>query len=323
MTFERGGRWCMSPLSSGAQRVLVTGGAGRLGRSIVRSLHDAGHVVVSVDRAHDDGSPAEQVVADLSDAAATADLVGSVRPDAIVHLAAIAVPFSAPDAEMYATNTGLFFSVRDAALTVGVSRLLVASSPTVIGYGAPQGWAPRYLPLDEGHPCEPWNGYALSKVAMEELVSMTARQHVDTITIGAFRPCFVVAPEEWRGAMTQQGHTIAERLDDPSLAAAALFNYVDARDVGDFVAAWITAPASVVNGKSYFVGATDSLVREPIGEVLTRLHPEWAEQSHGLAATASVFSSDRARVDLGWRARRSWRTEFMAGAAAMTDSASR
>ncbi|UYN83181.1 MAG: NAD(P)-dependent oxidoreductase [Microcella sp.] len=313
----------MSPRSSSAQRVLVTGGAGRLGRSVVRVLHDAGHDVISVDRVHDEGSPGEQYVADLSDAAATADLVGRIRPEIIVHLAAIAVPFSAPDAAMYATNTGLFFSVRDAALTAGVARLLVASSPTVLGYGAPQGWSPHYLPLDEAHPRAPWNGYAMSKAATEDLVSMTARQHPASLTIGAFRPCFVVAPEEWHGAVTQQGHTIAERLDDPSLSVTALFNYIDARDAGEFVHAWITAPADVVNGQTYIVGAGDSLVREPLGDVLARVRPEWSELASHLAPTASLFSSDRARADTGWRARRSWRTEFAADASATTHSASR
>lgn len=291
-------------------RVLVTGGAGRLGRSVVRVLRDAGHEVHSVDRVRDDGSPAEQHVVDLADSNATAELVRSIRPQAIVHLAAIAVPFSASDAEIFSTNTGLFFSVLEAALASEVSALLVASSPTVIGYGSPTGWAPHYLPIDEQHPREAWNGYALSKVAVEELVAMTARQHGDRLTVGAFRPCFVIAPEEWQGAITQQGHTIVERLADPALSAVALFNYVDARDAGEFVVRWIDAPKGAVNGKSYFVGATDSLVREPVAEALARLRPETADHVGSLAADDPVFSSARAYDEIGWVARRTWRTEL-------------
>lgn len=302
----------MSPRSHCGQRVLVTGGAGRLGRSVVRVLVDAGHEVLSADRLRDESGPAEQVTVDLSDSAATTELVARVRPDVIVHLAAIAVPFSAPDAEIFATNTALFFSVLDAALAADVRGLLVASSPTVIGYGAPNGWSPRYLPLDEEHPREPWNGYAQSKAAVEDLVAMAARQHGERITVGSFRPCFVVAPEEWSGASTQQGHTIAERLDDPALSAVALFNYVDARDVGEFVDRWISAASSTVNGKTYFVGAADSLVREPVSGALSRLRPETALHATSLADTDPVFSSARALNDLGWRARRSWRTELAA-----------
>lgn len=299
-------------------RIVVTGGAGRLGRSVVRGLHDAGHDVVSLDRVTDEGSPARELVVDLADPAATAETIADVKPDAIVHLAAIAVPFSAPDAELYATNTGLFFSVLEAALAANVGALLVASSPTVIGYGAPTGWAPRYLPLDEDHPREPWNGYALSKTAVEDLVAMTARQHGDRITVGAFRPCFVISPEEWDGASTQQGHTIAERLADPALSAVALFNYVDARDAAAFVAAWIDAPPSTTSGLTFFVGAADSLVREPVGDALARLVPSAAPFAQDLGPTDAVFSSARAADLLGWRPTRSWRTELIGETGAPT-----
>lgn len=291
-------------------RILVTGGAGRLGRSVVGELAAAGHEVVSVDRVTVEPLPADQRVVDLADRDATAELVRAVNPSAIVHLAAIAVPGSLPDHELYATNTSLYLSVLDAALAAGVERVLVASSPTVIGYGAPQGWAPEYLPLDEQHPRAPWNGYAQSKAAVEDLVAMAARQHGDRLTVGAFRPCFVIAPEEWRGAPTQQGHTVRERLDDPSLSAVALFNYVDARDAGAFVAAWIAAPAAAIGGLTFFVGAADPLVREPISDALARWVPAAASHAGALGPTDSVFSSALAERVLGWRATRSWRTEL-------------
>lgn len=300
---------------------LVTGAAGRLGRSVVNVLADRGHRVVAVDRVTDPNSPAEQRILDLSDRAATAALVAEVRPDTVVHLAAIAVPFSAPDHETYAVNTGLFFSVLDAALATGTARVLVASSPTVLGYGAPGGWAPQYLPLDEEHPRAPWNGYAQSKAAVEDLVAMAARQHRDRITVGAFRPCYVVAPEEWRGVPTQQGHTIRERLDDPALSAVALFNYVDARDAGAFVASWAAAPSSATNGLTFFVGAGDSLVREPVAEALARLVPSTAPHIAALAPTDPVFTSARAAELIGWRAERSWRTELVDTDVPTTDAA--
>ena len=41
--------------------VAVTGGAGRLGRSVVRALAEAGHEVVSIDRTTADALPARQL----------------------------------------------------------------------------------------------------------------------------------------------------------------------------------------------------------------------------------------------------------------------
>ncbi|MET0806990.1 MAG: NAD(P)-dependent oxidoreductase [Lacisediminihabitans sp.] len=286
----------------------MTGGSGRLGRSVVAVLAAAGHDVISVDRSpHSDGA-ARHIACDLSDPVATASLFADVRPDAVVHLAAIAVPFGRPDPELYATNTGLAFSVLEASLATGVSSLLFASSPTVIGYGAPEGWEPEYLPLDEQHPTAPWNGYALSKQAIEGIAAMAVRAHGRRLKVASFRPCYVIAPEEWAGAPTQQGHTVLERLEHPELSAVALFNYVDARDAGEFVLAWIARAHEIPNGTTFFVGAPDSLAREPIADLAPRYRPELVG---ALGEAPAVFSSALAERLLGWRATRTWRTELV------------
>ncbi|MBO3662096.1 NAD-dependent epimerase/dehydratase family protein [Microbacterium stercoris] len=295
-------------------RVVVTGGAGRLGRSVVETLAAAGHEVVSIDRGEIVGSPARQLSIDLLDAAAAAAAFSEIRPDAVVHLAAVAVPGALPDPEIFDINTRLVWNVLEASLGSGAGALLVASSPTVIGYGSPSGWAPAYLPLDEDHPVAPWNGYSASKVAVEEIVKMAVRKHGDRLRLGAFRPCFVIAPEEWEGAPTQQGHTLAERIADPSLSAVALFNYLDARDAGEFVAAWLerAAPADsdVPNGTVFFVGAADALADAPTAGLLAEHVPEAAAAAPSLEGDAPVFSSALAERLLGWRAQRSWRTEL-------------
>lgn len=118
-------------------KVVVTGGAGRLGASVVTGLVEAGHEVVSVDRAALDGLPAaEQIAVDLTDAAATDTVFAQVRPEAVVHLAAIATPFSAPEAVIWDTNTSIAFHVMQSAVDHGATRVLASSSPTPLGYGA-------------------------------------------------------------------------------------------------------------------------------------------------------------------------------------------
>src|SRR5690348_5569850 len=98
-------------------RIIVTGGAGRLGRSVASALTEAGHEVVSVDRT-DPGLPGvEGRTADLLDHDATHELFAALRPDAVVHLAAIAVPFSAPEHVILSTNQTLAFT----ALTAGIA----------------------------------------------------------------------------------------------------------------------------------------------------------------------------------------------------------
>lgn len=293
------------------EHVVVTGGSGRLGRSVVDVLAGHGYRVTSVDRTPLERADVASVVADLTDGTATADLFAGLAPDAVVHLAAIAVPFSAPEQTIFAVNTQMAFSVVEAARASGADRCLLASSPTVLGYGAPRGWTPDRLPLDEEHRTAPWNGYALSKKAIEELVAMSVRAHGEEFRIGAFRPCYVISPDEWAGAPTQQGHTLLERLADPALAAVALFNYVDARDAGEFVDRWLQCADTIANGEVFFVGAADALATAPLADVLPRTVPSTAGLAGDLTGTAPAFSIDKARRLLGWEPRRTWRTELV------------
>ncbi|GAA5054008.1 NAD(P)-dependent oxidoreductase [Thermocatellispora tengchongensis] len=291
-------------------RILVTGSAGRFGRSVVRALSDAGHEVVGVDTKP--GTPhdcAEVLPADLTDLGEAFEVMARYRPRAVVHLAAIATPFSRTDAFTYRVNTQLAFNVCETAVALGVERMVVASSPTVIGYGAPGGWAPARLPIDEEHPAAPWNAYSLSKLAAEQTMAMFARSSPGT-RFAAVRPCFVIAPEEWEGAPTQSGHTVRERLDHPELAGVSLFNYIDARDASEMVLTLLHKLPELDSGEVFFAGAPDALAREPLCELLPRIMPSTAAHAAALTGTAPAFSSEKAGRLLGWQAKRSWRTEI-------------
>lgn len=291
-------------------RIVVTGGAGRLGRSLVAGLVAAGHRVVSFDRTVSDAAElrgADQVAIDLLDAEATASALRAQGAGAVIHLAAIAVPFSAPEDVIMRTNTGLAVSVLGGAVAAGVPRVVAASSPTVLGYGAPGGWVPERFPLDEDTVPRPWNSYALSKLVIEQTIRMLHRQTGDAVRFASFRPCYVIAPEEWAGAPTQQGNTVRERLDDPALAAPALFNYVDARDVASFADALLDALPAIPNAETFFVGADDALAREPLAELIPRFHPGTDAAAAVLTGTTPAFSNAKARRLLGWAPAHSWR----------------
>lgn len=294
-------------------KVLVTGSAGRFGRSVVAALADAGHEIVGVDIVPDDsGLCAATLPADMTDPGEAFEVVSRYRPEAVVHLAAIATPFSRTDALTYRVNTQAAFNVCHAALHGGVRRVVVASSPTVIGYGAPDGsWQPSRLPIDETHPLRPWNAYSLSKAAAEQAMRSFAVMAGDRAAFAAVRPCFVIAPEEWAGAPTQTGHTVLERLNDPALAGAALFNYLDARDGGEMVRVLLDALPELPSGEVFFAGADDALARDPLAQVLPKVHPELADAAAALTGTAPAFSTAKAERLLGWRPRRSWRTELV------------
>ncbi|WP_194396599.1 NAD-dependent epimerase/dehydratase family protein [Microbacterium atlanticum] len=294
-------------------RIAVTGGAGRLGRSLVAGLAAAGHELVSLDRAVSDApelAGVQQIAADLTETDAATRAIAGSQADALIHLAAIAVPFSAPEDVILRTNATLALNVLSAGVAAGIPKIVTASSPTVLGYGAPTGWLPDRFPLDEQTTPRPWNAYALSKHLAEQTIAMLARQTGDAVRFAAFRPCYVIAPEEWRGAPTQQGHTVAERLNDPALSAPALFNYVDARDVAAFVDTLLLALPEIPNAEVFFVGADDALARRPLAELLPQFVPGTDDLAAGLTGSAPAFSNAKARRVLGWRPAHSWRGEL-------------
>jgi UDP-glucose 4-epimerase len=295
-------------------RIIVTGGAGRLGRTLVAGLAGVGHEIVSLDRAVSDApelADVTQIAVDLTDPDAAARAIASSDAGALVHLAAIAVPFSAPEDVILRTNATLALNVLSSGVAAGIPRIVTASSPTVLGYGAPTGWLPERFPLDEETTPKPWNAYALSKHLAEQTIAMLARQTGEATRFAAFRPCYVIAPEEWRGALTQQGHTVRERLDDPALSAPALFNYVDARDVARFVDVLIDALPEIPNAEVFFVGADDALAREPLSGLLPRFVPGTQEIAAVLTGTSPAFSNAKARRVLGWRPNHTWRDELV------------
>ncbi len=291
-------------------RIVVTGGGGRLGRSVVAGLREAGHTVISVDRQADAADP-DSAQADLLDAEAARAVFTRSAADALIHLAAIATPFSAPEPTILKTNTMLAYTVVQAAIEAGIGRVIVASSPTVYGYGSPAGWVPESLPLDETSPTRPWNAYSLSKLGAENVMAMFAAQLGDQVRLAAFRPCFVIAPEEWRGALTQQGHTVAARLADPALSAPALFNYLDARDAASFILRLLDRMDAIPNGETFIVGADDALAEQPLAELMPHYHPGTGPAAAALTGTSPAFSNAKARRLLGWSPEHTWRDELV------------
>ena len=97
-----------------------------------------------------------------------------------------------------------------AAEDAGVKRVSVASSDSVYGLSYnPPDWPPRYLPVDEAHPCRPTEFYSLSKYVTETIAQSFAARH--KLEVFAIRPVHVVFPAEYpelvaRGSDPQNYH---------------------------------------------------------------------------------------------------------------------
>jgi UDP-glucose 4-epimerase len=149
-----------------SEGILVTGGAGFVGATLVRRLVTSGYRVRVIDNlstgdaAHLDGVDAELVRGDIRDADA---LEGAIKGlDAVIHLAAagsvigsIADPMANFEANVLGT-----FQVLDAARRAGVERTVQASTGgALIGDATP--------PVNEQSLPKPLSPYGASKLAGE------------------------------------------------------------------------------------------------------------------------------------------------------------
>jgi uronate dehydrogenase len=170
------------PRCWGVTRVAITGAAGRIGRCLLPGLAAAGHDVRGIDVVRPDEPWADRVVvADVGsdDAALTSVLTDA---DAVVHLAAISgeSDFSAA----LDTHLRLTHRVLEAAHTLGVGRVVYASSNHAVGF------TPRapLVPI-ETRP-RPDTFYGFGKAAAEALCSLYHDRHglsVACLRIGSFR----------------------------------------------------------------------------------------------------------------------------------------
>ncbi|AYH45323.1 GDP-mannose 4,6-dehydratase [Azoarcus sp. DN11] len=160
------------------KRVLVTGVKGFTGRYVAAELAAHGWEVWGTG-AHEAVGDARYRRADLVDAASLRRVVEEVRPDAVVHLAALAFVGHGDADAFYRVN---LIGTRNLLSVLAPAEqppecVLLASSANVYG-NANEGV------LRESTPPSPANDYAVSKLAMENM----ARLWMDRLPIVIARP---------------------------------------------------------------------------------------------------------------------------------------
>lgn len=153
-------------------RVLVTGGAGNMGREVVALLKQRGDEAIVFDRvATEDPNASASITGEITDKAALGKAMRDHRVEGVVHLAAV-LQFGCEQDPLRAVDVNVngTVAVIEAALATGVERIVHASS--IAAYGTTE------TELDERSAVQRDVGmYGLTKLLAEALLSRIGRRH--------------------------------------------------------------------------------------------------------------------------------------------------
>ncbi len=273
-------------------KVVVTGGSGKAGRAVVRDLVDHGYDVLNVDTA----IPAERIApflrADLTQYGETVEVMQGA--DMVVHLAAIPAPGLFTEEHTYRVNTALNYNVFQAAMTLGLKRVVWASSETTLGLPFDRE-KPKYAPIDEQHPLYPESSYALSKLLGETMAQQFNRW--SGIPFVHLRISNIMEPHDYARFPTWQ--------NDPFVRKWNLWGYVDARDVAQ--ACRLGLEAHTTGAEAFITAAADTCMNAPNHELMAEVFPG-VPLRPDVGDHDTLLSIDKARNVLGYEPQYSWRT---------------
>lgn len=154
-------------------RVFLTGADGFTGRHLSQKLIANGYQVLFDNKL------------DIRDLSRCKSILTELQPNYVIHLAGISTVHHADLSEIYDVNLKGTLNILQALLPFKnqVHKVILASSAKVYG-------APKSPLIDESHPVNPTNHYAVSKIAMEYM----AAQFFNDLPILIVRPFNYTGP---------------------------------------------------------------------------------------------------------------------------------
>ncbi|MBC6368715.1 nucleoside-diphosphate-sugar epimerase [Algoriphagus sp. AK58] len=290
-------------------RIFFTGGSGKAGRHVIPYLLEQGHRVMNVDLTPLHHPGVDNLTADITDSGQMFNAMsmyagfdemepGTGVPafDAVVHFAAVPRILIKPDNETFRVNTVGTYNVIEAAVKLGIKKIIIASSETTYGICFSDGKTdPKYLPLDEHYDVDPMDSYGLSKVVNEQTArSFQRRTGVD---IYALRIGNVIEPHEYETLFPYY-------FKHPEVRRRNAFCYIDARDLGQIVDLCLQKDGlgyQVFNAGNDHNGAII-----PSRELAERFFPG-VPLTRELEEHEALFSNRKIREVLGFKEQHNWR----------------
>lgn len=290
-------------------RILFTGGSGKAGKYVIAYLLEQGHKVLNVDITPLNLVGVENLIADITDAGQMFNAMSSYiglgeleggngvpKFDAVVHFAAVPRILIKPDNETFRVNTIGTYNVIEAAVKLGIKKIIIASSETTYGICFSDGQTdPKSLPLEEDYEVDPMDSYGLSKVVNEKTAQSFQRR--SGIDIYALRIGNVIEPHEY-------AELFPHYFKNPEVRRRNAFCYIDARDLGQIVNLCLQKDGfgfQIFNAGNDHNGAII-----PSKELVEKFFPN-VPVTRELGEHEALFSNRKIREVLGFKEQHHWR----------------
>ena len=291
------------------KRIIFTGGTGKAGRHAVPYLLAKGYSVLNLDLKPLDLPGVNTLITDLTDSGQTFNALTTHfgfdgyndgtpprAPDAVVHFAAIPCVLLEPDNKTFAANVTSTYNVIEAAMKLGVRKVIIASSETTYGVCFAEGNKDYHsFPLTEEYDSDPMDSYGLSKVVNEKTARAFAMRY--GADIYALRIGNVIEPHEYSN--------FPGYIANPPSRKRNAWSYIDARDLGQIVDLCIQKDGL---GYQVFNAVNDTITADlPTPEFLAKYAPG-SPVTRAMGPHEAPISNQKIRDVLGFKEAHPWRS---------------
>lgn len=269
-------------------RIALTGGNGRVGKSVIACALEHGHQVVNIDRTAPTHPSRTQDLqfrkAELQDYDGLLNAMEGC--EALIHLAAIPAPFNHPDHEVHNTNVVASYNAMRAAIELGITRICQASSVNAVGLAYSREPRFDYFPVDEAHPNYTEEPYGLSKWICEQQADTFVRRY-DNLRIASMR---------YHWVLPERAVCAAEYRNSEESGRKNLWAYTRADVAAEATLLGVTADFE--GHQVFYIAAPDTASDLPSLELAARHYPDVPIRGD-LSGNRSFFSSAKAERLLG------------------------
>ncbi|MGD9507895.1 MAG: NAD-dependent epimerase/dehydratase family protein [Geminicoccaceae bacterium] len=293
------------------KRILFTGGTGKAGRHMLPWLRERGYRILNFDLKPFDHPEIPTLIGDITDEGQVLNAMTTHfgfagfdegRPpapvDAVVHFAAVPRVLISPDNETYRVNVMGTYNVIEAAMKLGIRKVVIASSETTYGVCFAEGDRDfKRLPLEEDYDVDPMDSYGLSKVVNEQTARAFAQRF--KADIYALRIGNVIEPHEY--------DRFPGFVADPPSRKRNAWSYIDARDLAQIAHLCLATDGL---GFQVFNAVNDTITADvPTAEFLAKWCPN-TPVTRPLYGNEAPLSNRKIREVLGFREAHDWRREI-------------